>query len=157
MSRCPVWARLAGLTAIVIWLLGILPPFLEELGISGPASVIRHSYRLLCHGIPDRSPMFFGRNAAVCYRCTSIYLSLAAGCLILFPVLRYRLTLSQAVGCAIILTLLMGLQWLMELLSLIHPSTFLRVLTGALWGLGMGILLCISLDIISGDHSDSGN
>jgi len=146
--RYPFWALWTGLLFLLIWVIGLLPPVLEHLSYGNAASSIRSGYRLLCHGIPDRCPLLFGRPAAVCMRCSGIYVSLFLGCSTVFPLLRYVLEWRTVLITAALVTFTMVFQWIMEFTGITSSSTVLQVATGFLWGTGLSLLFCRSIDIL---------
>jgi len=146
--RYPLWALWIGLLFLLIWVIGLLPPILEHLSCGNAADSIRSGYRLLCHGIPDRCPLLFGRPAAVCLRCSGIYVSLFLGCSTIFPLLRYRPGWRTVLITAALATSIMGLQWVLEFTGITSPSILLQVGTGFVWGTGLSLLFCRSIDIL---------
>jgi uncharacterized membrane protein len=147
-EKYPFWALAISLFILAVWFTGLLPPVLEHFSVNGVSDTIRSGYRLLCHGIPDRCPELFGRPAAVCMRCSGMYLSIILGCSIVFPLLRKRIQWKPLIYAAVLLTLVMGLQWLLELTKVMKPSSILQISTGFLWGMGLSVLLCSSIDRI---------
>ncbi len=67
-----------------------LAPILAHYGFNSAALVIYRAYRVTCHQQPERSFHIFGYQAALCHRCTAIWLSFFLGGLI-FILLRHRL------------------------------------------------------------------
>lgn len=154
-SCYPVWALWIALGFLTIWLLGLLPPILERFSHDETARSIRSAYKLLCHGLPDRCPVLFGRPAAVCTRCSGIYLSFVLGCALFFPLFRKRLKLRVILLASLFVTFVMGLQWLMEFAEVIPASRLLLMATGFMWGMGLSLLLCKSIDILHGKSAIS--
>lgn len=154
-SHYPLWALLIALAFLLIWIAGMLPPVLEQLSLESTAGSIRCVYKLLCHGIPDRCPQLFGRPAAVCVRCTGIYISFFIGCAAIFPILRNKLNMKTSLLVSIFFTGVMAMQWILELTGTISVSPFLQVVTGFLWGLGLSQLLCFYIDRTWGKSNDS--
>ncbi len=149
-SRYPVWALWIALGFLAIWMLGLLPPVLERFSHDGTARHIRSAYRLMCHGIPDRCPVLFGRPAAVCVRCSGIYFSIILGCAVFFPLFRKRLKWKTVLVASLFVTFIMGLQWLLEFTGVINTSPPLLMATGFMWGTGLSLLLCKSIDMLRG-------
>lgn len=154
-NRYPVWALCIALSFLAIWLLGLLPPILEHFSHDGTARYIRSAYRLLCHGIPDRCPVIFGRPAAVCVRCSGIYFSIVLGCAVFFPLFRKRLKWKTVLLASLFVTFIMGLQWVLEFSGVIDTSRSLLTVTGFMWGTGMSLLLCKSIDMLRGRYTIS--
>lgn len=151
----PLWALLIALAFLAIWITGLLPPVLERLSLESTSGSIRCVYKLLCHGIADRCPQLFGRPAAVCVRCTGIYISFFIGCAIIFPILRNKLELKTILLTSIFFSGAMAVQWIMEFKGIINVSPFLQIVTGFLWGLGLSQLLCLLIDRALGKSNGS--
>ena len=151
----PIWALYISMAFLVIWIAGMLPPVLEQLSLEGTAGSIRCVYKILCHGLPDRCPKVFGRPAAVCIRCTGIYISFFIGCAIIFPILRNKLEMKTTLLASIFFSGAMATQWVLELTGNIGVSPFLQIITGFMWGLGLSQLLCLSIDRMGGRSNDS--
>ena len=156
-SQYPVWALWIALVILALWLAGLLPPVLERLSLTGAAHSLRSAYRLLCHGIPERCIVLFGRPSAVCVRCTGIYLSISAGCALVYPLLRRRMAWKSLIAAAVAATIIMSIEWLLELTTVISPSPLLQAATGSLWGIGLSLLLCSSIDRIKSNSARSEN
>lgn len=140
---------------LVIWIVGMLPPILERFSLESPAGYIRCIFKLLCHGIPDRCPQVFERPAAVCVRCTGIYLSFFIGCSVVFPIIRNKLDTKILFPASFFFTGTMGMQWILEFTGILNVSPFLQILTGFMWGLALSQLLCLSIDGIRRGSGDS--
>ena len=55
--------------------LPFIAPVLEAVELFLPAKIIFLVYRLTCHQLPERSFFIAGHQAAICARCSAIYLS----------------------------------------------------------------------------------
>ena len=154
-SQYPVWALRIALVILAVWLIGLLPPVLERLSLTGAAKSLRSAYRLLCHGIPERCIVLFDRPSSVCVRCTGIYLSIFTGCALVYPLLRRRIAWRSLIASAVAATAIMSLEWLLELTGTISPSPFLQAATGSVWGMGLSLLLCSSIDRIKRNSAES--
>jgi len=154
-SQYPVWALWIALVILAFWLAGLLPPVLEHFSLNGAAHSLRSAYRLLCHGIPERCIVLFGRTSAVCVRCTGIYLSIFMGCALVYPLLRQRMAWKSLIAVSIAATIIMSLHWLLELTGIISPSPLLQALTGSVWGMALSLLLCSSIDRIKSNSAGS--
>lgn len=150
-----MWTFLIAMSFLVIWLIGLLPPILERFSYGGTADSIRFVYRILCHGSADRCPVLFGQPAAVCVRCSGLYLSIILGCALFFPLFRKRLKWKALVPASLFFTFIMGLQWLLELTEVINASPLLQVGTGFMCGTGLSLLLCKSIDMLRGNSTVS--
>ncbi|MDI6882491.1 MAG: DUF2085 domain-containing protein [Methanobacteriales archaeon] len=92
----------------------------------------------ICHRRPDRTFSIRGRYFPVCSRCTGVYIGAFSYFLIAyFTPIKYTLNL---VVMAILITTPMILDGFTQLLGLRESNNLLRLLTGLLAGLGLGIL-----------------
>jgi uncharacterized membrane protein len=55
--------------------------------VTGPSGVLYGFFHLICHQIPERSFFVFGRQVAVCMRCSSVYFAFLLGTII-YPLVR---------------------------------------------------------------------
>lgn len=147
-NRYPVLAFLIAMFFLAIWLIGLLPPILERFSCEGTADSIRSVYRILCHGESDRCPVLFGQPAAVCIRCSGLYISIILGCALFFPLFRKRLKWKPVVLASLLVTFIMGLQWVLEFTAIINTSPLLQMGTGFMCGTGLSLLLCKSIDML---------
>jgi len=73
------------LVAIIIWCsLILLAPLLAKFEHRFSAGVIYFFFSKICHQIPERSFYLFGKQLAVCSRCTGLYFGFLIGA-ILYP------------------------------------------------------------------------
>jgi uncharacterized membrane protein len=139
------WIRIAGIFFLSVWLLGMIPPILEAISIDLPSEWIRALYGVICHGISDRCPLIAGARTALCYRCSAIYFAVFTACILVYPLaggrLKLRLTLILAASASSVL----AIEWLLEYLELIPSSAILQAVSGFMWGLSMGVLLCSAI------------
>jgi uncharacterized membrane protein len=118
------------------------------------AGVIHAAYHATCHQLPDRSLFLFGYEMAVCARCFAIYASFLAGG-ILFYFLRGRLKPFNLIFY-VILCIPMAIDGFSQLFGVPMPRGIgpgwqliwtplsdngLRVITGAIFGLGSALFV----------------
>jgi uncharacterized membrane protein len=132
--------------SLAVLIPGFLPPVLERLSLHDAAHILRNIYSYICHGIPERCPVILGQPAALCARCTGIYLAFFIGCFFLFPWTRHRVSYRTAVISALLFTCFMIVHWILEYARVLTSSIFLQAATGLMWGLGTSVFLCVSID-----------
>lgn len=114
--------------------LPLLGPALMAAGLTRPANLIYTVYRLFCHQLPSRSLFIFGQQVCYCDRCLGIYTTLFVAVLA-FSLLRARVKpLPWPVYIAFALP--MAVDGLTQLVGLRTSTLELRLITGALFGLG---------------------
>ena len=114
--------------------LPLLAPLLMASGHEGLANLIYSGYRFGCHQLPSRSFFIAGQQIAYCERCMATYTSLFLSA-VLFVFLRHRLrSLSWQIYVLFLVPL--ALDGITQLAGLRASSWQLRVLTGALFGIG---------------------
>jgi len=94
--------------------------------------------RLICHRIPERSFFIKGHQFPVCARCTGFYISL-----ILYFIYAYFNFINYNIYLlifAIILLIPTAIDGLTQLFNKRESNNILRLITGLLGGLGLGIL-----------------
>ncbi len=123
-----------------------LAPIMLELGWETPAKYIYFVYSLFCHQIDYRSLHLFDHQLAWCTRDTFIWLAiLASGLLVRFVSIR-SLRWYEVILFIIPIALDGGIQLIATLIGLqgegevFYASTnFTRMITGSLFGLGIGL------------------
>lgn len=101
---------------------------------SSLARPIYGAFSNVCHQVPDRCPVLFGRPTAVCARCLGVYLGFLAGCLA-SPFAR-GLRNTRLPGRLPILALSSPLaaDVLGNMLGLWNSGLWVRLATGLAWG-----------------------
>ena len=99
----------------------------------------RHMFRLylFCHGIPDRCFTIRGHPFPICARCTGLLIGMVAGFLV--PATGYVAPIV-AIGCALLLVAPLLVDGLTQLAGLRHSTNCLRIVTGAIGGLGVAFV-----------------
>ena len=117
--------------------IAVLAPVLRAFGLVAPSQSILSAYHIFCAQTPSHSIYIAGHQVCLCERCLAIYSSLLLGRLLL-AILRDR-------GIRVVplrwqwwaLTMLpMALDGGTQLFGWRESDLFLRLLTGALFGLG---------------------
>jgi uncharacterized membrane protein len=104
----------------------------------------RGLFRLLCHGIVERSFFLFDVPMPICARCTGIYIGLLAGMLafLAVPWLRERVVRAIAIAAATPLAI-DGLTQLAQLRTSTNP---LRLSTGLVAGFFFGLWILSAVE-----------
>ena len=103
-------------------------------GLTGPANIIYTFYRILCHRLPSRSSFIFGQQVCYCDRCMAIYTTLFVAVL-LFALVRTRVKpLSWLAYVAFAAP--MAVDGITQIVGLRTSNFELRIVTGALFGIG---------------------
>ena len=103
----------------------------------GASDAWRLPFRLLCHGLPQRSFALYGVTMPICARCVGVYLGLLVG-LALFPLLSRLQERVMRVG-AFVAVMPLAIDGLTQLTGLRESTNELRVATGLLAGLAFGL------------------
>ncbi|MBN2362779.1 DUF2085 domain-containing protein [candidate division WOR-3 bacterium] len=143
-KKYPLWALSFSTLFLLVWLLGVVPAFLDSCGLQAGSLKIRIFYKVLCHGLPERCPHYFGQPAAVCFRCTGIDLGFFFTGAVFYPLLRRYLDPGiWPVHLALItvFSVFIFLEWIAELLGFISSSWILQYSTGMLFSTGISIFL----------------
>ncbi len=128
------WMWFIGLVVALYAGLPLLAPVLMAAGHSAPANLIYSVYRLGCHQLPSRSSFILGYQLAYCQRCMGIYASILVA-VVLFAFVRRRL---KPLPWQIYLVFIapMAVDGVTQILGLRFSGWELRILTGALFGIG---------------------
>ena len=114
----------------------VAAPILRTFGLVGPSASILAAYRLFCAQTPSHSFYIAGHQVCLCQRCLAIYSSMLLGGLLL-ALLRRRGLHVRSVGWLmwVVAALPMALDGGTQLFGLRESNVWLRLLTGALFGL----------------------
>lgn len=140
--RWVLWVDALILTALAA---AVAAPLLAAGGQRTLATILYTMFRPLCHQRDDRSFHLYGEKMACCERCAAIYAGMALFGL-LFLIGRGRIARLGWRGFALA-ALPMAIDGLTQLIGLRESSTLLRVLTGALFGIGLVWLLLPYLEV----------
>jgi uncharacterized membrane protein len=141
LGRLDAWFRRHWLavvnTALGVFIgLAVAAPLMRALGLVGPSQSILLTYHYLCAQTPSHSFYLAGHQVCLCERCLAIYTSLLVGGLLL-AILRDRGIAPRPLnwrGWAVAM-LPMALDGGTQLFGLRESDWFLRLLTGAIFGL----------------------
>lgn len=140
--RWVLWVDALILTVLAA---AVAAPLLAAGGQRTLATILYTMFRPLCHQRDDRSFHLYGEKMACCERCAAIYAGMALFGL-LFLIARGRIARLGWRGFALA-ALPMAIDGLTQLIGLRESSTLLRVLTGALFGIGLVWLLLPYLEV----------
>ncbi len=128
---------------LVMCILGLLLfsafsiPVLAYFGFDSLSKQMLKALHYICGQIPSHSPYIYGHQGGLCFRCTAIY-----GTLFITSAV-YVCTKKRLQGISWwmlgLLTLPMAWDGLTQLFGLRESTTALRLLTGALFGLGCAL------------------
>jgi uncharacterized membrane protein len=119
------------------------PSLLAAAGIDSPAfeEAVYRFFRPICHQLDGRSWHLFGRAAAVCHRCSSIYIGFFTGA-VFYPVFR-RVGRPVMPGRALVIAA--AVPMMMDVIAawvgVYEGSTFWRVITGGWFGVLIPFLI----------------
>ena len=94
---------------------------------------------LICHRKPERSFFFRGHQFPVCARCTGFYIAL-----VLYFIYTYYYYVDYnplLLTIAVLLLLPAGIDGTTQLFELRESNNILRLITGLMGGLGLGIIV----------------
>lgn len=141
------WAgRILAVPALVLTLLAIGDPLAHAAGADVLATVFHTILDPFCHQLPERSLAVAGFPMGLCARCFAIYASLATA-LLLIPArgsLAERLP-EIPVWVVLVALLPLAVDGTTQLIGWRHSTNLLRVLTGALLGLGAGLYVAVAV------------
>jgi uncharacterized membrane protein len=128
---------------LILCLLGLIVfssfavPVLAYLGFDSLSKHIYNAMHYICGQIPSHSPFICGHQCGLCFRCTAIYGTLfLMNALFVFTKKRLRGIPWWILG---LLTLPMAWDGFTQLFGLRESTTALRLITGALFGLGCAL------------------
>lgn len=104
---------------------------------NGATQKLRWLFRILCHGLAERSLTLFGEPMPICARCTGIYIGLLIGFLA-FLMIPWVTERSMRVVAFVALTPL-AVDGLTQLVRLRTSTNPLRMTTGLIAGFAFGL------------------
>ncbi len=129
------WLGLVNGTLAAYIGLAVLTPVGFALGLDGPASAIFRAYRIVCDELPSHSFFINGYQTCLCARCLAIYSTMLLAGLALAVVRRRQLVRSIPFWLWLVAMLPMALDGGTQLFGLRESNVWLRLLTGAIFGL----------------------
>lgn len=94
-------------------------------------SLMEYGHRIGCHQIPERSFFYKKYQFPVCARCTGVII----GEIIAIILIILRIELNRI--NAIVLLLIMGLDWFIQYIKLLQSNNIRRLITGISGGIGL--------------------
>ena len=138
-------------TKIVAWFIGAIPALILSAALvcswaigGGASARWRLLFRILCHGMPQRSLEVFGTTMPICARGTGIYAGLLAG-ILAFGVLP-RIETAVLKAAVIVALIPIGLDGLTQAAGLRESNNPLRIVTGASVAFLFGIWALASVE-----------
>lgn len=138
-------------TRIVAWFIGVIPAMILGSALlctwaigEGASARWRILFRVLCHGMPQRSLEVFGTTMPICARCTGIYAGLLAG-ILAFAVLP-RIETAVLKVAVIVAMIPIGLDGLTQAVGLRESNNPLRIVTGVTVAFVCGIWALSSVE-----------
>jgi len=95
-----------------------------------------------CHQIPDRCFYFKGKPMPFCSRC----LGCAVGHILAFVLFLFGYLPSFLI--AVILIIPLGIDWSIQKFFAILSNNYRRLITGILGGLGVGVIIWKSIELV---------
>jgi uncharacterized membrane protein len=145
LNHTDVWFRAHWLhlvnTGLGVFIgLAFAAPILRTLGVVGPSQAILAAYHIFCAQTPSHSFYIAGHQVCLCERCLAIYTSMLLGGLVLM-VLQRRGFKLQSIGWRwwVVAALPMALDGGTQLFGWRESNVWLRLFTGALFGLATAL------------------
>lgn len=131
----------------VWWLLIVAAPLFAAHKHPALASAIYFFFHKICHQIPERSFFLWGKQLAVCSRCTGLYSGFLLAALIypmLFPLKRVEVPPRWLLLLALVP---MGLDLFADAIGIFENSLLSRLISGII--LGVAVLFFVLPGILS--------
>lgn len=135
-----VLAFLAGLPALILGAASLVTWAIA----AGASHHWRLLFRLMCHGLPERSLTLFGTPMPLCARCVGIYAGMLAGIAAFAAVPLLRERVMRVV--AIVAVTPLAIDGLTQLTGLRESTNPLRLLTGAIAGIAFGLWILSAVE-----------
>lgn len=145
-------------TRIVLAVLAGLPTLILGAAVAGTWAIAegasqqwRLLFRIMCHGLTERSLQLFGTPMPLCARCVGIYAGMLVGLLIFWaiPLLRERVMRVFAIAAVTPL----AIDGLTQLTGLRESTNPLRLATGAIAGMAFGLWILSAVERGGGTNS----
>ncbi|HEX8034983.1 MAG TPA: DUF2085 domain-containing protein, partial [Ktedonobacterales bacterium] len=121
----------------------------------GPASAVFRAYRVVCDELPSHSFFIGGYQVCLCARCLAIYSTMLLAGLSLAFVRRRHLVRSIPWWLWIVAMLPMALDGGTQLFGLRESNVWLRLLTGAIFGLATAWFTLPQIQAAASDEAGS--
>lgn len=166
------WLNIVNAALLIFIVPIVLYPYFMSTGdptLVAIAGAIKAGYHATCHQLPERSLFIFGYQMAVCSRCFAIYVSFLAGGL-LFYFIRKRLKPFHIAYYAVLclpmaidgfaqlfgVPLPRGIGPGMQLIWTVESTNEIRVITGAIFGLGSALFVMPYMEEVMNIEEGSG-
>lgn len=139
-------------TVLGSWIaLAVLTPVGYGLGLTGPASAVFHAYHFACDELPTHSFFIGGYQVCLCERCLAIYSTILLSGIALSIFRNYRTIRGIDWKGWVLCMLPMALDGGTQFFGWRESSVWLRLLTGAIFGLGTALFTLPQLDAAARD------
>lgn len=146
------WLAILNSALVVFIGIAFVVPIGYALGFTGPSSAVFDVYRYFCGQVPSHSFYVAGYQMCLCSRCLAIYSSLLAGGLIL-AMFRHRRAFQPISWKFWVLGMLpMALDGGTQLFGWHESNVYLRLLTGAIFGLMTAWFILPQIEVSSLDE-----
>lgn len=138
-------------TSIVLAVLAGLPTLILGAAAAGTWAIAegasqqwRLLFRIMCHGLAERSLQLFGTPMPLCARCVGIYAGMLVGILVFWaiPLLRERVMRVFVIAAVSPL----AIDGLTQLAGLRESTNPLRLATGAIAGMAFGLWILSAVE-----------
>jgi uncharacterized membrane protein len=135
-----VLAFVAALPALILGAAALCTWAISE----GASQQWRLLFRIMCHGMAERSLTLFGAPMPICARCVGIYAGMLVGIVAFWavPLLRERVMRIFAMACVAPL----AIDGLTQLAGLRESTNPLRLATGAVAGMAFGLWILSAVE-----------
>jgi len=144
------WLALVN-SILAIWIgVAVLTPVAYALGFTGPAHSVFGFYRFACDQIPSHSLHVLGYQMCLCQRCLAIYSSLLFAGILFALIRKYRVINALPFWGWLLFMVPMALDGGTQFFGWRQSDLILRLITGALFGLGTAWYLLPQLEKAAG-------
>lgn len=133
--------------------LAVLTPIGFAVGLDGPASAVFRAYRVVCDELPSHSFFIGGYQICLCSRCLAIYSTMLLAGLALAFVRRRHLIRSIPWWLWVVAMVPMALDGGTQLFGLRESNVWLRLLTGAIFGLATAWFTLPQIEAAASDEA----
>ena len=133
--------------------LAVLTPIGYAFGLDGPASAVFRAYRIVCDELPSHSFFIGGYQVCLCARCLAIYSTMLLAGLALAFVRRRQLVRGISWWLWFVAMLPMALDGGTQLFGLRESNVWLRLLTGAIFGIATAWFTLPQIEVAARDDA----
>jgi uncharacterized membrane protein len=143
-------------SVLAVWVgVAVLTPVAYALGFTGPARSVFGFYRFACDQIPSHSLHILGYQLCLCERCLAIYSSLLLMGILLIFVRKYRAIRALPFWGWLLFMVPMALDGGTQFFGWRESDLLLRLITGALFGIGTALYLLPQLEAAAGPQVEA--